>query len=833
MFDLRQSNPKATLYLDTTQTVFDAYNNVTNAKGNYTTLIKYIPSFNLTINSGSDSKFILPLKYGNGTAHHELVIDWGDSNIQTVTGTAGITEQYQGLTHSYSSINTLYTIRITGTTYLTTTEDTSYYGLGFNTDASGYNAAANKTKLIALSGSPDNLLSASMPYKTYCYNWMFYQCTSLTTAPELPATTLSNNCYQNMFRGCTSLVIAPVLPATTLANYCYGSMFYGCTSLTTAPKTLPATTLANSCYAEMFYYCTSLKTAPALPAITLTNNCYYQMFRDCKSLISAPALPAITLASTCYASMFYGCISLTTAPALPVTTLATNCYQFMFYGCSFLTTAPTLPATILADGCYQSMFRNCNKLTVAPVLSATTLASNCYSYMFYGCTSLTVAPVLPATTLTTSCYSYMFQDCTSLTAAPTLPATTLNSGCYANMFRDCTSLTGAPVLSATTLVNMCYNFMFYGCTSLTAAPALPATTLASNCYSYMFQNCTSLEGKTITIAAAPSTISWANGMFNLKSSTPNVILYLNTSQAVFDIYNVASVTGNYTNLFKYNSAGLKIASITDSIKTEPDLEPVIYEVNNTAITTMMIKVTSDDLVFIFPIQHKTTINIEIDWGDSSKQTINRIQGSGDYSGVSHTYKTAGNYNIKFSGTASCTDTNIWDKGLFFGNNNLGCNIAKNKAKVITIDSLKGITDFESVGNNFLAYSFSGCSNLISAPDLQDITEIGDNFLCHTFEDTSITNIQIPSIINAGNNFMNYTFTNSKLVTAPVIKVKKFGTNFMYNTFKNCISMTQILPGITSQMPWNKYTITENNQCFNGCSNLTDPVAYTDISILWK
>ena len=46
----------------------------------------------------------------------------------------------------------------------------------------------------------------------------------------------------------------------TMANYCYSSMFYGCTSLTTAPS-LPATTLANRCYLSMFYGCTKIKVA--------------------------------------------------------------------------------------------------------------------------------------------------------------------------------------------------------------------------------------------------------------------------------------------------------------------------------------------------------------------------------------------------------------------------------------------------------------------------------------------------------------------------------------------------------------------------------------------
>ena len=86
---------------------------------------------------------------------------------------------------------------------------------------------------------------------------MFFGCTSLTTAPALPVTTLANECYHSMFEGCTSLTTAPQLPATTLAKNCYTNMFKNCTSLTTAP-TLPATTLLSYCYSNMFEGCTSL-----------------------------------------------------------------------------------------------------------------------------------------------------------------------------------------------------------------------------------------------------------------------------------------------------------------------------------------------------------------------------------------------------------------------------------------------------------------------------------------------------------------------------------------------------------------------------------------------
>ena len=56
-------------------------------------------------------------------------------------------------------------------------------------------------------------------------------CMSLTTAPELPATTLVSRCYCNMFYRCIWLTTVPELRATTLAEGCYQYMFSGCVNL--------------------------------------------------------------------------------------------------------------------------------------------------------------------------------------------------------------------------------------------------------------------------------------------------------------------------------------------------------------------------------------------------------------------------------------------------------------------------------------------------------------------------------------------------------------------------------------------------------------------------
>ena len=229
-----------------------------------------------------------------------------------------------------------------------------------------------------------------------CYYAMFYGCTSLTQAPELPATTLTDSCYTSMFADCTSLTQAPKLPATTLAANCYRAMFANCTSLAQAPE-LPATTLAANCYRAMFQNCAELASAPALPATSLAVDCYTAMFRECTSLTQAPELPATTLAANCYYYMFYGCTSLSQATKLPATSLAEYCYFYMFYGCTSLMQATKLPATSLASFCYYNMFYGCTKIKLSK-----TQSDECpYEYRI---------PTSGTGTTATSALGYMFKN---------------------------------------------------------------------------------------------------------------------------------------------------------------------------------------------------------------------------------------------------------------------------------------------------------------------------------------------------------------------------------------------------------------------------------------
>ena len=239
--------------------------------------------------------------------------------------------------YSYDAVNwkTANDVRLN----LNTGDKVYFKGNITNNQSSTNYAIFSMSGKVAASGSIMSLQAGNPQDKSLKYSYefsrLFYDCRSLTNAPVLQATTLTEYCYGEMFSYCESLVTAPSLPATTLTNSCYEAMFGECTSLVTAPV-LPATTLADYCYNNMFYYCTSLVTAPSLPATTLAYGCYKEMFGECRSLTNAPVLPATTLSDRCYEEMFKHCTSLVTAPELLATTLASGCYNAMFSVCSNL-----------------------------------------------------------------------------------------------------------------------------------------------------------------------------------------------------------------------------------------------------------------------------------------------------------------------------------------------------------------------------------------------------------------------------------------------------------------------------------------------------------------
>lgn len=213
---------------------------------------------------------------------------------------------------------------------------------------------------IVASGNVMSLLDATRTrtdVPAYAFINLFKSCRALITAPEVPATQLSDFCYFAMFSDCGKLVEAPVLPALEMKNACYCSMFMSCVSLQVAPE-LPATVLADNCYNSMFFSCAKLTIAPELPAMELAEACYSTMFADCPKLTVSPDLNATKIANECYRMMFNGCANLRDIPAeLPATKLGVESYYMMFAGCDQVTEAPVIRAIELEKDAMTGMFK--------------------------------------------------------------------------------------------------------------------------------------------------------------------------------------------------------------------------------------------------------------------------------------------------------------------------------------------------------------------------------------------------------------------------------------------------------------------------------------------
>lgn len=272
-----------------------------------------------------------------------------------------------------------------------------------------YKASAD-SKLV----SAKNMVFPAKKCPDYAYFRIFQMNSGLEYSPTILANEVGTYGCGNLFYKCYALKTSPNRLACNLvgnSNYMYA--FYGCTSLTKAPE-LPATTVPTSGYAYTFYGCTSFTKTPEFPATTLGPSCYQFMFGSCTSLGEISELPAETVPISGYGGMFYLCTSLTETPELPATIMSQECYRLMFGGCTSLTKAKTLISENLEAACYSYMFYGCTSLINAPALPAETLGEWCYGHMFEECTSLVNAPVLPAKRLISSCYRTMFANCTNL-----------------------------------------------------------------------------------------------------------------------------------------------------------------------------------------------------------------------------------------------------------------------------------------------------------------------------------------------------------------------------------------------------------------------------------
>lgn len=125
--------------------------------------------------------------------------------------------------------------------------------------------------------SVDDLIQPNDTENVTTMEYMFYECSNLTTIPQLNTSKVTN--MSNIFRNCTKLTTVPQLDTSNVTSM--QNIFNGCNNLTTVPL-LDTSKATNT--ASMFRYCYKLTTIPALNISNVTSTT--SMFQDCSNLKS-------------------------------------------------------------------------------------------------------------------------------------------------------------------------------------------------------------------------------------------------------------------------------------------------------------------------------------------------------------------------------------------------------------------------------------------------------------------------------------------------------------------------------------------------------------------
>jgi hypothetical protein len=250
--------------------------------------------------------------YSSYGAPYDWKINWGDGKIEDAKGKG---HEYNEIPHTYTDNVSTHTITI----HQKQPGEVGWlkaFGSAIN------HGTGNLAKIKSII-TPITPMMRPMDGQ-YCFAYMFYNCTGLTTVPS-------------------NLLSEPMKFA-----YCYFQMFYNFTSLVSPPM-FPYDKTAGSCCREMFYNCSSLTSVPFLNYNgTTASYCFYIMFSKCTSLTSLPndflKLSKPYSSSTGWNSMFNGCTGLTNIGNIDAqwfTNKGVSGISNFFYNCTNIVTPIT------------------------------------------------------------------------------------------------------------------------------------------------------------------------------------------------------------------------------------------------------------------------------------------------------------------------------------------------------------------------------------------------------------------------------------------------------------------------------------------------------------
>lgn len=693
-------------------------------------------------------------------------------------------------------------------------------GTGTSSNYIKFVTSTSTSTAIKASGNANSMLSDSLyayskisdltSYGNYCLYCLFKDC-HITTAPVLPAMTLTQYCYCGLFSGCTKLTVGPILPAKVLANSCYLNMYSGCASLNEIH--CDATSIPNNDCVNWYsiamlpssgkLYCADLNIWPTdiANATPIGWDVYVEQplcfeNRDDRNygsialnnVVSSNGTSltksyeyAVAPISASYRKLKWQTYSFTGDSGQSITFEPNTAVYFrgsrstqnadsylQFYlnlpdvyslGNTNSLINPDFKDITTVDGDHHTFFRlfnNCLALCTPPSLPSTWIYPQAYYEMFRGCSDLTYAAKLPSENVPYACYYGMYRECTSITAMPKLSADTLYGYSYAYMFNGCTSLTTVKDISATTLEAYCQYSMFDGCTSLTQSPALQAAALDKDwCYGHMFNGCTSLNEVTCFAESITGTNATTNWLYNVASTGKFVC----KDSSIWTLNSASGIPSGWT-------------------ATVPDTTPLKIRLYNTSNIDSTVTLTANNSFTKYSLQSSTD---GITWSNYTVNTPITLSGSSQI--------------IYFRGDRTSLHSNPASYYLKLTIDSHGvCELSGNVASLLSSSpAVYSNIDLQNYGSYAFINLFKDCTKLYSISHLILPSKLATGCFYGMFEGCTSM----------------YTGYNSKLLPSTQLKSYCY-----YGMFKGCTSMyyAPCLPA-TSIAP-NCY-----NSMFYGCTSL--------------
>ena len=786
-----------------------------------------IPSANTTIKlpvkSSGDSALNITVDWGDGSAKQTFTTDFPEHTYATagtykigVSGTCPLWG-YTGTASIFDKSNNYYAY----TSYLVAVRQ---FG---SLNAERY-IFSQCTKLKSVSG--ENLVQKDTFSKTTTMEDMFYNCYNLTDIDVSGFDTSEVTDMSQMFRSCEKLKSLDLSNFDTSKVKDMGYMFYDCWELASLNvsnfKGINSTRMT-----DMFNRCKKLTDIKLTNFDTSGTTDMTRMFSECSSLTKLDLSSFDTSKVTSMSYMFAYCENLTSVYLSNFDTSNVVSMDRMFYYCSSLTSIDVSGFNTSKVDVMNDMFSYCKSLKSLDVSSFDTSKVRNLSGMFSSCSGLTILDVSNFSTAKASDIGVMFYNCENLTTLILGDFNTSKITYMSGVFSDSTNLKSIILVGDKPSASQ-----FKGIED-------------------------QLTDKTFYVPSENSKsnyqTSWAKD-FSADSIKP-ILELVGDKNIALDIggtytdpgYTVAGL--GIANAKYYEEYGYKVTTIGKVITSIAGVYPIKYEItrtyNNDGVThtdtlmnvtrnvtvgsatpaTSMITewtIPSANTTIKLPAQG-TGLNIAVDWGDGSATEIFTT------AFPTHTYATAGTYDITVSGTCPqwgnyssstvsttsnyYTYTQYLTKVKQFGElNTTRYGFAQcKKLTEVSGDNLVKEKTFEKVTD--MSYMFSNCSGLtslnVSKFDTSNVTSMSFMF----YNCSNLTSLDVSKFDTSNVTSMSYMLSNCSSLTS--LDVNGFNTskvNNMGNMFSRCGRLTTL-----NVSEFDTSNVIDMRFMFAGCSSLTN------------